>query len=473
MHHSANFGPVRFRNVFSQYAPAICTVIATTATGPIDGEARLVRAIGTWGLAASIVNVTIGGGIFRLPGSAAVTGRLGAAAPLAYVLCALAMGLIVLCIAEAGSRVSLTGGPYAYVETAFGRYIGFLVGVLLWLIGATAIPGVAGLFADAAARLAPALGSFAGRAFFLAMMFGLVTLINVGGVRYGTRLNTALTVAKLAPLLLLLVFGVFAIHGENLRWDKGFPPAADLSRASVILIFAFAGVESALVPSGEVRNSTRAVPRAVLMAMGLITIVYVGLQVVAQGVLGPALVGDATPLASAAGKVFGAWGVVLLATGFMISAFGYLSGMMLAVPRALYAFGRDGILPGQFATVHPRFHTPWVAIVAQAIIAWVLAVTNKFEALAIIANVSAALIYLGCAAAAWKLRRMAPVEGEAKSFRVPGGAFVPALAALAILFLLASVTRKEWSVLAAVLATASVLYFLAARRPVLVAHYDM
>ncbi|MEP6618499.1 MAG: APC family permease [bacterium] len=427
-------------------------------------ETRLIRAIGTWGLAASIVNVTVGGGIFRLPGSADVTGRLGAAAPLAYIACAIVMGLIVLCIAEAGSRISLTGGPYAYVEATFGRYIGFLVGVLLWLIGATAIPGVAGLFADAAARLIPALGSAAGRAFFLAAMFGIVTLINVSGVRHGTRLNSALTVAKLAPLLLLLGVGLFAVHGANLKWNAGFPPAADLSRASVILIFAFAGVESALVPSGEVRDSARTVPRAVLLAMGLITLLYVGLQVVAQGVLGPALVGDATPLASAAGAVFGSWGVVMLSMGFMISAFGYLSGMMLAVPRALYAFGRDGFLPRQLALVHPRFHTPWVAIVVQSALAWILAVTNRFEALAIIANVSAALVYLGCAAAAWKLRRTAPVVGGDAGFRVPGGVLVPWLAALAILFLLATVTGKEWSVLGVVLVAASALYVLAARR---------
>jgi basic amino acid/polyamine antiporter, APA family len=427
------------------------------SAGGRDGS--LVRAIGTWGLAASIVNVTVGGGIFRLPASPDVTGRLGAAAPLAYVACAIVMGLIVLCIAEAGSRIALTGGPYAYVEMTFGPYIGFLVGVMLWLIGATAIPGVAGLFADAAARLVPALGSVTGRAFFLALMFTAVTLINVLGVKQGTRLNALLTVAKLAPLLLLLLVGLFAIDAQNLKWTHA-PAAADLSRASVILIFAFAGVESALVPSGEVRDTARTVPRAVFLAMGLVTLLYIGLQVVAQGVLGSALVGDTAPLATAAGKVFGPWGVVLLSTGFMISAFGYLGGMMLAVPRALFAFARDGILPRQLANVHPRFHTPWIAIVTQSLIAWVLAVTNKFETLAIIANVSAAMVYLGCAAAAWKLRREPPIPG---AFRIPGGTVVPVLAAAAVLFLLSSVTVREWSVLAAVVLAVSALYLIAGR----------
>jgi amino acid transporter len=90
----------------------------------VPGEAGLVRALGVWGLAASIVNITIGGGIFRAPGTVEVTGRLGAAAPLAYAVCALAMTFVVLCFAEAGSRVALTGGPYAYVERAFGGFAG-------------------------------------------------------------------------------------------------------------------------------------------------------------------------------------------------------------------------------------------------------------------------------------------------------------------------------------------------------------
>jgi amino acid transporter len=236
-----------------------------------------------------------------------------------------------------------------------------------------------------------------------------------------------------------------------------------VARASVFLIFAFAGVESALVPSGEVHAPARTVPRAVFLAMALVTLLYIGLQVVAQGVLGASLVGDAAPLATAAGRVFGSWGVTLLSAGFVISAFGYLSGMTLAVPRALFAFGRDGVLPRQLAAVHPRFHTPWVAIVVQSALAWLLAVTSGFEGLAIIANVSATLVYLGCAAAAWKLRRLPVRQPESTPFVMPGGALAPVLATVAILFLLSSVTLKEWGVLAAVIAAASALYMVAGR----------
>src|SRR4030095_1666230 len=105
--------------------------------------------------AAGIVNVTVGGGIFRLP--ADVAGTLGAAAPLAYLLCAFARGLVVLCFAEAGSRVNLTGGPYAYMEIAFGRFPGFLVGFLLWVLGTLAVAAVSVVFAVHAGHLVPVL----------------------------------------------------------------------------------------------------------------------------------------------------------------------------------------------------------------------------------------------------------------------------------------------------------------------------
>ncbi len=422
-------------------------------------DGKLLRAIGTWGLAASIVNVTVGGGIFRLPASPEVSGALGAAAPLAYIVCAFVMLLIVLCIAEAGSRISLTGGPYAYVEVTFGRYAGFLVGVMLWVVGCTAMPAVAGMLADATARLVPFVGTLPGRGVFLAAIFVIVAWINVIGVKQGVRLNATLTVAKLAPLLLLLVVGLFAVNGDNLRWTEAPPTAASLSRASVFAIFAFAGVESALVPSGEVRDSARTVPRAVFLAMGLITLLYIGLQVVAQGLLGPALVGDATPLASAAGKVMGPSGAALINAGFLVSAFGYLCGMTLAVPRALFAFARDGLLPRQLASVHPVHHTPWIAIIVQCVLTWILAMTRGFDSLVILSNVSVALVYLGCAAAAWKLRRAPRLAG---SFRAPGGAMVPVLAAMAILFLFSSVRLKEWGVLLTVVVVATILYFVSA-----------
>lgn len=425
------------------------------------GEAGLVRALGVWGLAASIVNITIGGGIFRAPGTMEVTGRLGAAAPLAYVVCAIAMVFVVMCFAEAGSRVALTGGPYAYVERAFGPFAGFVVGWLLWVTGTIATAAVATIFADSLQRMSPVLAGAGTRVAVLVLVFAIVTAINVRGVKGGARLNIVSTVLKLAPLALLIVVGLVKLEPANLAWEST-PSAGDVGRASVFLIFAFAGIESAMVPSGEVREPARTVPRAVLLALALVTVFYLLVQVVAQGVLGSTLAGRQAPLADAAGAVMGPFGAALLGGAVVVSTFGYLSGMILAIPRALFAFARDGVLPRALAAVHPRFHTPWVAILAQSLIALLLAMRNPFEKLAMLANVAALLVYLGCAAASWQLRRTGIKDDTSATLKpLPGSAIAPVLATIVIVALLASVTAEEWLVSAIVTAAGVALYFLA------------
>jgi amino acid transporter len=257
-------------------------------------------------------------------------------------------------------------------------------------------------------------------------------------------------------LLLLIAAGLFAVDRRNLVWTAT-PRASGVARASMFLLFAFAGIESALVPSGEVRNPARTVPRAIFVAMAAVTLIYLLIQVVAQGTLGSALLGTPTPLADAAGRVFGPWGVALLSAAVILSTLGYLSGMMLAIPRALYAFARDGFLPSRLGAVHPRFRTPHVAIGVQAAVVLVLALTSGFERLAVIANSATLLVYLACCVAAWELRRR-DVRGAGAPFQVPGAAVVPVLACIVIAVLLSSVTLREWSVLVAVVALASAVF---------------
>src|SRR5256885_16369952 len=138
-------------------------------------DSALIRALGVWGLAAAIVNITVGGGICRLPAS--VAGSLGAAAPVAYIVCSVAMGLIVLCFAEAGSRVALTGGPYAYVEVAFGPFVGFLSGVLLWAGLTAAFAAVASFFADSLAVLVPMLAPTLAKVAVVLIVLGVLAVL--------------------------------------------------------------------------------------------------------------------------------------------------------------------------------------------------------------------------------------------------------------------------------------------------------
>lgn len=429
----------------------------------------LVRAIGTFGLAAAIINITIGGGIFRLPAN--VAGSLGPAAPIAYLVCAVAMGLIVLCIADAGSRVSLTGGPYAYIGTAFGQYAGFIAGVLLWMLGTFATAAVATVFASGIGLLVPVLAGRGMEIGILLAAFGFWALVNLRGVTLGSRLNSVATVAKLLPLLIVAVGGLFFIQAGNLRIVT-MPAAGDVARTSLLLIFAFAGIECALVPSGEVRDTARTVPRAIALAMIGITVLYVVLQMVAQGILGGGLAqATVSPLADTADASLGGWARALLLGGATLSMFGYLGGMTLSIPRMVFALARDGFLPRALAVVHPRHRSPQAAIIVQSTLALALAITGTFEKLAILANVSALALYLGCALAAWRLRQMG-VQGDPSTalraggsgFRVPLGGVVPWLAGAVIVWLLTGLTRDEWIGFGLCVGAASLVYVATRRR---------
>lgn len=401
------------------------------------------------------MNITIGAGIFRLP--ADMAGTLGATAPIAYVLCAIAMSLIVLCLAEAGSRVAATGGPYAYVEVAFGPFVGFLAGFLLWMLLTFAMAAVATVLAANIGALIPALASPGASAVVLITIYAVFAVVNILGVERGSRVNTALTIAKILPLLILIAGGLFAIDSRNLAIVDP-PDMPTLARSSILLIFAFAGIEAALVPGGEVKDPARTVPRAIFIAMAAITLLYASLQFVAQGVLGSTLAASkAAPLAEAAGVALGGWARTLLIVGAVISMLGHAGAMILATPRTLFAFARDGFLPAALARVHPEHRSPFVAILLQCAIVLVLAITSTFEQLAILANLSTLTLYGTCCLATWQLRRR-DVRAGGTPFKVPAPGLVIVLACLVIGWMLTSVTRAEWTAFAIVLAVATAIF---------------
>jgi len=421
---------------------------------------QLIRAIGIPGLTANIINSTIGAGIFVLP--ALVAKGLGPAAPLAFLCCAIAMVLFVTCFAIAGSRVSLTGGLYAYVEVAFGRYVGFLAGVLYGITALGAVAGVVNVLVNSIAIVAPLLGGPVIRIVVMLAVYGLLVGINVRGVRGGAGAVTIVTFAKLLPLLLFIGAGIFFIHPANIGWSA-WPSSKSLGDAVILLIFAFVGIEVALIPSGEVKNPARTVPRAAYLALILTTIIYIMIQLVAQGTLGSDLANykDA-PLAEAAAKFLGNIGRTTLLAGATISAFGFVTSDILSSPRMIFAFGRDGALPAWFAHVHPRYRSPDVAIITYAVLAFGLSVSGTFEQLAVLSNVAVLLMYLLCCAACWFLVQR-DIRADGRPFNFPGMKIVPALAIIAIIWILAHATLWEFEVNGILLALASIVYLMRAQ----------
>ncbi|HEY0685053.1 MAG TPA: amino acid permease [Steroidobacter sp.] len=424
-------------------------------------DALLSRELGTRQLAATIFNYTVGSGIFVLPAFA--VGQLGSAAPMAYVACAIIIGLVVLCFAEAGSRVSATGGPYAYVETALGPMWGFVAGCLVVATGGSAAAAVSSVLARSILTLVPDASIWVNRAMIVLLVSTLVA-INYRGVKTGARVIEAITVAKLLPLLAFVGIGVFFIEPSNLVWSA-VPEASSVLATSGIIIFAFSGIEGSLIPSGEVKNPSRTVPRAAFLALGAATLLYLAIQFVALGILGTALGEDrTTPLASAAGAVVGPIGRTILVAGAAISMFGYLSANVLSEPRGLFAMSRDGFLPRVLSSVHPSFHTPHIAIIVYGVVIGSIALSGTYETLTIFANLSALMLYFLCAIAAYVLRQK-DIRTDGEPFLAPGGPLVPIAACLSIAWLFReTVTKDQFVALLIVLALVFALYFLRAWR---------
>src|SRR6266513_5406781 len=435
-----------------------------TSPVPHATEPGLRRVIGVRGLAAAIFNITVGAAIFVLP--ALVAGNLGAAAPLAYLVCAVATALIALCIAEAGSRVARSGGPYAYVETALGPYAGYVCGVLLWLGITLAMGAVATVFADAVSGLLPGLGGALPRAVLLIAVTTGLAFVNIRGAALGSRVSGVATVAKIVPLIAFVVLGLSHVRAGNLALGS-FPSLARLGESGLLLMFAFFGMESALQVSGEVRDAARAVPRAIALAVGGVGLLYISVQLVAQGILGSALAAPETakaPLAAAAVQFAGPAGSTFILIAMVVSTFGFMTATMLSTPRTLFALAVDGYLPQPLARVHQAHHTPHVAIAIQGMIVCAIAITGTYVKLAIMANVAILLVYLATCLAVLRLRRLDVREGAAdKPFVMPAGHVVPWAAAALIVALLARATAQAWLLTGGVMAAAS-LAFLARRR---------
>lgn len=416
----------------------------------------LIRAIGPRALTLNIINMVVGGGIFVLPGLVAV--QLGSAAIIAYLICSVAVALVFLCFAETGSRITRSGGAYAYIEEAFGPFAGFIASILLWFgWNVLSNAAIAAAMVEAMAIPFPVLAEPMPRAAFIIALVGVLVLVNIRGVQRGVRLFEFNTVIKLIPLCLLVVVGLGKIEFANLAIAE-WPSAEEAGASALLLFFAFAGVESALSSSGEIRDPHKTVPLGLLLGLISILFLYVGLQTVAQGVLGGALADNTeSPLAAAAEQVFGGWGGTMLLVTAVVSIYANMSGDMLNTPRVLFASARDGNLPRLLARVHPRFKTPHVAITVFAAMICAFALTGAFRPLAVVASGSILLVYLGVSLATIRLR-LRDGKPDPGKFAIPGGPVIPVLSCLVIAWLLLRLTRDEATGLAALCAAAVMLY---------------
>ena len=418
-----------------------------------EKSAGLVRAIGRWTLTALVVNSIVGSGIFGLP--SLVAGYVGRWSPLAYLIAAAIVAVIMACFAEVASRFGESGGPYLYARAAFGRFVGIEMGWLTWLVRLTAAAAGADLFTNYLAEFWPAVSEPVTRLAVLMILIGFLAFVNYRGVKSGAVASNVFTVAKLLPLFLFVVTGgIFLMQTHPVVQSvtpSGTPaPMRNWLEVVLVLMFAYGGFEGAVVPMAEAKNPRRDAPFALGTALVTVAILYCAIQYVVVAVLPVAAATD-RPLAVAARQMWGPPGAILITVGALISVYGNLSAHLLNTPRLTFALGERGDAPSIFSRIHPRFRTPHASIFFFAGSVWCLAALGNFKWNVLISSAGRLLAYGLVCAALPMLRRKYP---DAAAYRLPAGNF---FAGLGIIFMLVLVSRMQlggWMVLLVTMAVA-------------------
>ncbi len=422
-----------------------------------ENKVSLERGIGRLGFAAIALNGVIGAGIFALPAVAAA--RSGNFSPWLFLFCAVLIMTVVLCFSRASSFFDDTGGSIQYADKAFGSFAGFQSGWLTYVSRLAALAANTKLMIIYAGWFWAPLADGLYHQLAVVLMFTFLAVINIVGVRKSMLVVYIFTTLKLAPLFLLIILGVSHIQPELLV-QSGLPEFNDFGETVLILLYAFVGFESAVIPAGEARNPRRDIAYALPLTVLSITVLYFLIQWISISTLDD-LAGSSTPLADVAVVIMGPIGAVLLTFGAVFSIGGNCSISMMTAPRMTYAMANMGTMPAWFAKIHPRFHTPANSILFYAVIALVLALSGSFIWLAVVSTLARLLTYiLSIAALPILEKKMPQTEGQ---FRLYGGYLIPILGFVLCLWLVTFASQTAWLTTVIFFIIGSALYFLTTR----------
>lgn len=417
-------------------------------------EEGLVRGIRRWDLVGVVINSVIGAGIFVLP--ARSFKLIDSYSLIAIIICALVVVLIILCFTEVSSRFTETGGPYLYARTAFGPAIGFQVGWMNWLARISAYATNCNLLVVYLSFFWPAGGSGIRRAAVITLLTLILTVINYIGVRDAAVTSNFFMVAKLLPMILFIATGLFFLTPENFNLGDA-PTYSSFSTAVLLLVYAFTGFENATVPTGEIVNPRRNLPIAILIAIAIVTVIYILIQAVSIGTL-PNLGGTERPLADAAAMFLGPIGASIIAAGAITSIIGNLNVNLLTSPRIPFAMSTRGELPKILSAIHSKFRTPHVAIVVSGILMLALTLSSSLIYALTVSTIARLLAYAATCIALPTLRHKR--DAPPAHFIVPGGTIISVIAVLLSIWLLSNSTFYEARDSAIAIAAGIVIYLI-------------
>ncbi|HUF03986.1 MAG TPA: APC family permease [Aridibacter sp.] len=391
-------------------------------------EEKLVRGIGRWDLIAITINTVVGAGIFGLPSE--VARLIGSYSIFAFLVCSLLIALFTLCFAEVSSRFRTTGGSYLYARRAFGSFVGFETGWLFWITRLTAFAANCNLLVSYSGFFYEPLSEGPARIAIIALVVLSLTWVNLIGVKQTVLATNVLTVGKLSPLLLFVFAGLFFIEPVNFSLGDA-PELSVFANAMLVLIYAFVGFESAVIPAGELKDPERNAPFGLLTAIGMIVALYILIQVVAVGTL-PELAGSKRPLADSAQMFLGTWGAGLIVIGAIVSILGNLNVGILSASRLLFAISEQKDIPYFISATHERWRTPYVSLISTSSLIFILSIFSTFVSALTISTVTRLLVYTLTFAALPVFRRREHLT-DSKGFEIPGGTAIALISIVLIL----------------------------------------
>jgi amino acid transporter len=397
----------------------------------------LVRGIRRWDLVAIAINGIIGAGIFGLPSK--VFSLIGPYSIIAFVACALVVALMILCFAEVGSRFDDTGGPYLYAREAFNPAVAFEIGWLIWLARVTAFAANCNLLINYLAYFWNSATDTVWRAAVIVFVVAVLAVINLLGIRQAAIVSNVFTVGKLVPIIIFVGLGLFFLNPQAFVPQQA-PVAGAFSQSVLLLVYAFTGFEMATIPAGEVREAKRNMPRALLLAIIVVAVLYILIQIVCVGTL-PGLQNSSKPLADAGTQFLGTAGGAIISAGAIISITGNLNILLLSGSRVTFAMAEQKQLPAFIGSVHRSFFTPYVSILLTAGLMLFLTLKSSFVAALTISTIARLVTYGATCISLPVFRRRE--DAPLPAFRLPGGTIVAVLSVALIVWLLGHATLAE------------------------------
>jgi len=466
-----------------------------------EPEHQLRKNLGVWDLILFGIGVCVGAGIFVLTGHAAAT-NAGPAIALSFLIAGVACALAALCYAEFASTVPVAGSAYTFTYATLGELLAWIIGwdlILEFTVGAAALATsfsqylavvLDGTWFEIPPAIATAENGFVNLPAGLLVL--ALTAVVIGGITLSSRLNQLVTGLKLLVVLAVVVVGAFLVKVSN--WVPFVPPAespatargADplhlpivqgifgldpsvfgiggVLAAAAMVFFAFIGFDVVATTAEETRNPQRDLPRGILGALAIVTVLYMAVSLVITGMqnfrdIDP---DDGAPLATA----FDAAGLPfmgdLIAIGACIGLIVVSMILLMGQTRVAFAMARDGLLPQGLARTHPRFRTPYRITLITGVIVAVLAAFVPLSTLAELVNIGTLAAFVLVSIGVIVLRRTRP--DLPRSFKVPWVPVLPILSAVICFYLMLNLTLETWIRFLAWLVIGVVVYFAYSRR---------